>query len=125
MKTSKSVAALAKQHGVTPAQLSWFNPGLRTTKKGNVVRGQTVRVPMKSALAFARNVPDPGIENYGTAVATSTSRGVHVVRRGETIGGIARRYGITESRLRALNRIRGDRILAGQTLVVRSNSKKR
>ena len=81
---------------------------------------------MKSALAFARNVPDPGIEKYGTTVATSTSRGVHVVRRGETIGGIARRYGITESRLRSLNRIRGDRILAGQTLVVRStNSKKR
>lgn len=126
VKTSKSVAALAKQHGVTSAQLRWFNPGLRTTKKGNVVVGQTVRIPMKSALAFARNVPDPGIEKYGTAVATSTSRGVHVVRRGETIGGIARRYGITESRLRSLNRIRGDRILAGQTLVVRStNSKKR
>lgn len=126
VKTSKSVAALAKQHGVTSAQLRWFNPGLRTTKKGNVVVGQTVRVPMKSALAFARNVPDPGIEKYGTTVATSTSRGVHVVRRGETLGGIARRYGITESRLRSLNRIRGDRILAGQTLVVRStNSKKR
>lgn len=125
VKTSKSVTALAKQHGVTSAQLRWFNPGLRTTKKGNVVTGQTLRVPMKSALAFARNVPDPGIEKYGTTVATAKGRGLHVVRRGETIGGIARRYGITESRLRSLNRIRGDRILAGQTLVVRSDSKKR
>lgn len=122
--TSTSLAGLAEQHEVSVKQLRWYNPALKTTKKGKLVAGQSVRVPRREALALAHELPDPSIERYGSGGrAALTSRGVHVVRRGETVGVIARRYGLTEARLKSLNGLRGSRLLAGQTLVVRGASR--
>jgi membrane-bound lytic murein transglycosylase D len=116
----------ARRHGITPTQLRWFNPTMRTSRKGRLVSGQSLRIPRDHALRFAQAIPDPAIEKYGSAtVRTRTAGGsaaVHVVRRGETLGGIARRYGLTEARLRALNGMRGSRINAGQKLVVRGGT---
>jgi N-acetylmuramoyl-L-alanine amidase len=41
---------------------------------------------------------------------------VHRVRRGETLVGIARTYGVTLEDLLRENGLRGDRLLVGQTL---------
>jgi membrane-bound lytic murein transglycosylase D len=115
----------ARRHGITLTQLRWFNPTMRTSRKGRLVSGQSLRIPRDHALRFAQVIPDPAIEKYGSATAGSRTAGgsaaVHVVRRGETLGGIARRYGLTEARLRALNGMRGSRIKAGQKLVVRGS----
>ncbi len=120
-KQTVTLATLAARHDVTAGQLRWYNPGLKTSRKGRLVAGQSIRIPNRDALQFARDLPDPGIERYAstTSRGASGSRAVHVVRRGETIGGIARRYGLSEGRLKAMNGLRGSRILAGQTLVVR------
>jgi membrane-bound lytic murein transglycosylase D len=114
-----TVTALAKREGVTVKQLRWFNPSLRTSKSGRVVSGQSVRIPSASVFAYARDVPDPAIERYGGGTGASLARsGVHVVRRGETLGGIARRYGVSVARVQSLNGLRGTRVIAGQTLRV-------
>jgi membrane-bound lytic murein transglycosylase D len=123
--SSSTASAFAARHDVSLKQLRWFNPTMRTTKKGRLVAGQQLRVPREHALAFARELPDPSIERYGTSTGPSlASRGVHVVKRGETLGGIARRYGLSEARLRSMNGLRGSRLLAGQTLQVRSTARR-
>ena len=43
----------------------------------------------------------------------------HKIRRGDTLGGIARRYGVTVKQIRDLNGIRGNNITAGKTLRIR------
>ncbi|MDO4757506.1 MAG: transglycosylase SLT domain-containing protein, partial [Parabacteroides sp.] len=43
----------------------------------------------------------------------------HKIRRGDTLGGIARRYGVSVNQLRRLNGIRGNNIRAGKTLRIR------
>ena len=43
----------------------------------------------------------------------------HKIRRGDILGGIARRYGVKVSQLRSLNGIRGNNITAGKTLRIR------
>ncbi len=115
--------SFAAKNGVTLKQLRAFNPSIKTTKKGRLVSGQSLRVPSELALGFARDIPDPAIERYGGSSSTTlSSRGVHVVKRGETVGGIARRYGLTERRLKSLNGMKGSKVLAGQTLRVRSGT---
>jgi membrane-bound lytic murein transglycosylase D len=116
-------AGFADKHGVTLKQLRWFNPTIKTTKKGRLVAGQSLRIPSDLAIAFAREIPDPGIERYGgSSPTTLTSRGIHVVKRGESLGAIAKRYGTTVTRLKSLNGIKGSRVITGQTLRVRSGT---
>jgi spore germination protein YaaH len=81
-----------------------------------------VRIPTTAVLALMRDVPDPGIERYGRASAATSRGAVHVVRRGETLGAIARRYKTTVPRLQALNGLKGTRVAAGQRLTVRGSS---
>ncbi|RFA30606.1 N-acetylmuramoyl-L-alanine amidase [Alkalilimnicola ehrlichii] len=42
----------------------------------------------------------------------------HVVQRGDTLSGIARRYQVNLSSLRSANNLQGDRIMVGSTLVI-------
>jgi membrane-bound lytic murein transglycosylase D len=121
--TTTTPAGFAARHGVTLKQLRWFNPAIKTTRKGRLVTGQSLRIPTALALDFAREIPDPSIERYGGSSSnTLTSRGIHVVKRGESLSAIAKRYSTTVARLKSLNGIKGSRVMAGQTLRVRSGT---
>lgn len=82
-----------------------------------------------AALASANDIPDPDAIFVGTVLAipgdvgdgeSGTSGGagpaIHVVLPGETLGGIARRYGRTVEQLATANGITDGRILAGAAL---------
>jgi membrane-bound lytic murein transglycosylase D len=117
-KKSETTAGLAKRLGLTTKQLAWYNRGLKSTKKtGRLLPGQTVLVPKPFVVAAALDVPDPAVERYG-----SSSRGraaTHVVKRGESLGGIARKYKTTAATLKRLNGFKRDVIFPGQVIVVR------
>jgi membrane-bound lytic murein transglycosylase D len=118
----ETLAAVAARTGVSARALGHFNPGLRTARRGRLVAGQSIRVPTALALAALREVPDPSIERYGPTATASTTAGrsrLHIVKRGESLGLLARRYGTTVARLRSLNGLRRDRVYAGQALVIR------
>ncbi|MEO7520722.1 MAG: transglycosylase SLT domain-containing protein [Gemmatimonas sp.] len=119
--TASTLSSFAAASGTSAKAVSAFNPGIKTTKKGRLVSGQTLRIPSIDALAFARDVPNPSIEIYGSSASRSLARGgYHVVRRGESIGSIAKRYGLSATRLKSLNGMKGSKVIAGQTLRVRS-----
>ena len=111
-KSGETFAAVARRVGITTKQLGWFNP-TDAKRKGKLATGTTILVPGDDVLRAARDVPDPAIEIYGS----STVR--HVVKRGETLSGIAKRYKTTVATLKRLNRLRKDAIFAGQSLRVR------
>ncbi len=50
--------------------------------------------------------------------AAATGETVHVVRRGDTLSGIAKQHGIDLGDLRARNAIKGDKILVGQRVII-------
>jgi LysM repeat protein len=119
----QSLATIAKAEKVSTTQLKWFNPTLKVSSKtGRPLAGQLMRVPSEDALAFARDVPDPKIEKYGGSSSKIASSGLHVVRSGESLSVIARKYGTSVARLKSLNRMKGDKVRAGQTLRVRSGA---
>lgn len=110
----------AKHVGASREDLIAMNPAfLRRVRYGvdRIPRGYRVRVPRSAsdvALALARR-------NSGREVSTEEEPRivVHKVSRGQTLGGIARRYGVTVRELQKINGVRNPRrIQIGQELMV-------
>lgn len=120
-KTGQTLRSIGAQHGVGAQHMAWFNRGARTAKSGRLVAGQAILVPSEMVVAAALDVPDPAIERYGTTASTSgRGRTVHIVRKGESLGLIAKRYGTTVRSLVQLNGLRKQVIYPGQSIIVRS-----
>jgi LysM repeat protein len=111
-RAGDTFATVARRVGLTTKQLAWFNPS-DGKKRGRLPTGTEILVPSGDVVQAARDVPDPAIEIY------SASAQRHIVRRGDTLIGIARRYRTSVAALKRLNRLRTDRIFAGQSLRVR------
>ncbi|HJV38029.1 MAG TPA: LysM peptidoglycan-binding domain-containing protein [Geothrix sp.] len=58
----------------------------------------------------------PGSKGPGASARTEATPRIHVVRRGETLAAIGRKYGLDPMDLKAWNRMKGDRVMAGQKL---------
>lgn len=113
-KKGESIGTIARRQGLTARQLALYNPKLKTLKSGNLAVGQTVLVPTEAVVAAAAAVPDPSIERYSTSRSTS----LHLVKSGETLAGIAKRYHTTTAALMKANGLRRALIFPGQSLVV-------
>ncbi len=118
-KKGDTRVSIARRAHITSTQLGWYNPKLEVARKsGRVVAGQVVLVPSEAVVAAARDVPDPSIEIYGSSRAAV----YHTVKRGETLGGIARHYKTTTKTVMRLNGLRKSIIIPGQRLIVRAGS---
>jgi len=118
---TESATSIGAKAGVSAKQLAWYNPGLKSNKKGKLVAGQIVRVPTLAVVAAAANVPDPSIERYGSSTVAATKSGaVYIVKRGESLSRIAARYNVPVARLKSLNGLRSDKVVAGQAIRVRA-----
>ncbi len=101
--------------------LNAFNPKLEKSKKTwKLFPGQRVIVPTKAVLAAAVSVPDPSIERYPSSSKTVR---IHIVKRGENLSVIAKRYHTTSKALMQLNGLRRPLIVPGQELVVAGRAK--
>ena len=109
VRRGDTLGAIAARHGVTAAQLRAWN-GIRGSR---IYPGQELIVGNRgSSSASSATSRQPAAPN------PSASADRYTVRRGDTLGGIAERYGVTAANLRAWNGIRGSRIHPGQELVV-------
>jgi membrane-bound lytic murein transglycosylase D len=113
-KKAATWATLARAEKISARTLSAFNPKTKASRKtGLVAAGTQLLVPVPAVAAVALNVPDPAIERYG-----SSSRS-HVVRKGENLSIIAKRYRTTTAAIMRLNRLKKAMIFPGQELRVR------
>jgi membrane-bound lytic murein transglycosylase D len=119
-KKTQTFASVASKSGLTARQLKWYNPKVTALKSGRLRTGQTLLVPTRAVVNAALDIPDPAIEIYGSSRGTRT----HLVRRGETLGGIAKKYGTTVSALMRLNGLKKAVIHPGQQLAVRGAAKR-
>lgn len=107
---------IAKAAGVSLEDVRLLNPHLKNGRTpGN--RRVLVRLPTGSSDAFL----DRWMRYAGKAAPNQDKIEHHAtyrVRRGDNLGAVAKRYGMTVGALRRLNDLRGDRIAAGQILRV-------
>jgi membrane-bound lytic murein transglycosylase D len=102
-----SLESIARKHGLTPAQL----------REVNGIHPRSRRVPTLLVVPI-----EDGAETFARlpimyAPPIPSGGRTHVVRRGETAWGIARRYGVSVKDLQRWNRI-GRHLMAGQRLVI-------
>lgn len=121
------LARLADEAGIDPAALRALNPELRMGQtppgegyalKVPVGGADKVRVVLEREAAKRSMVATAGTRR-GTSVAARVPDGVHVVKPQDTVGGIAKRYGVSVAELRRWNRLTEEsRIRPGDRLRV-------
>jgi membrane-bound lytic murein transglycosylase D len=107
-------ASLGRKAGVSARAISSYNPKVKASRStGRIAAGTRVLVPTPQVVSAALSIPDPAIERYGTGTRT------HVVRRGENLSVIAKRYRTTPAAIMRMNRLKKPLIFPGQELLVR------
>jgi membrane-bound lytic murein transglycosylase D len=111
VRRGESLSVIARRYGVTISELQSLN-GLRSRHR--IRAGQKLRLP-----------PDQGGTRTAAIRREPVTRtapppdGLYTVRRGDTVGRIATRFGMNESDLMAANNLRNrNRIYVGQVLRV-------
>ena len=106
-------ASIARKHAVPARSLPWYNPGVKpAARTGRIPPGTIVTVPRPEVASAALVIADPKIERYGTSTRT------HIVRAGENLTVIARRYRTTPAAIMRQNRLKKAMIFPGQELMV-------
>jgi membrane-bound lytic murein transglycosylase D len=111
IRRGDNLGAIAEQHGVTASELRKWN-GMRGSR---IVAGNTLKI--HPALG-SRSVVTPAQRPSTPA----PSNGVYTIRSGDNLGDIADRFGVSVRDLQRWNGLRGTRITAGKTLVLRETS---
>ena len=101
----ETLGNLATKYGVTIDDIKDAN-GLRND---NIQIGQTLTIPGASAASSSTS------SKKEPAVAQTVS---HTVAKGETLGKIATKYGVTATQIKQANGLKNDNIQAGQTLTI-------
>lgn len=103
VKAGDTLAAIATRHGVGISELKGWN-SLRDAD--NILVGQKLTVKSQKAPA-----PAP-------TAATVT----HTVRSGDTLSEIAQKYGVSVASIQSANGLKGETIVAGQSLTVKGGA---
>ncbi len=107
VRANETLRTVGRRYGMTAAEVARYNP---TVGDGALKRGTVLRIP---GIARIRDVE-------------TASAGVHVVRRGETLGGIAQRYGMSLAQVQRLNGLKSNSILRiGQRIRVSGSAPSR
>ena len=105
VRRGETLSSISRRHGTTVAAVQGWN-GLR---------GSAIRAGQRLSILTTGTATPPA------APSTAASRGAqvtHVVRRGETLSSISRRYGTTVAAVQGWNRLRGSVIRVGQRLTL-------
>ncbi len=104
VRRGETLGSIASKYGVRISDLRRWN-GIRGSK---IISGRRLKVYGGKAVA--------------TQASTTSSAKTHKVRRGDTLGGIANKYGLSISRLKSINGLKSSNIRVGQRLKLSGSS---
>jgi membrane-bound lytic murein transglycosylase D len=115
VRSGDNLGLIADRFGTSVGNLRTWN-GLRS----NVIRpGQSLVVNPNGSSPSGSPREQTVASAPAPRYASSSNEVEYRIRPGDTLGGIADRFGVTTNDLRSWNKMRGSRIVAGETLVVR------
>lgn len=95
--------------------------------KSLILNEDSISLPSQAKRDSLRKIPEPPKNYYRPAAQTPPPSGKlisHTIQSGETLGGIAEKYGVSVASVRELNGIYGSKIIAGKSLkiIVKNNT---
>lgn len=106
------IDVLAKCAGISSAQFSALNPELNQTALPPTPAKQQIKIPKEQETAFVKALAKIPPSERVTYLR-------HVIKKGETLGTIAKKYNVSVSSLQTVNRIKNaNRISVGQVLMI-------
>lgn len=115
-----TVADLAKQFDTTPERLAEHNQ--LHLRNGRLIKDQVILAPVNNQ--EEAELPPASWQDVEVAAKESvgTAAKYHVVRKGETLGQLARKFRVSTTSIKRWNHLRSSRLHAGQRLVVKPAS---
>ena len=115
VKKGESLASIARKYHVSVSNIKHWNH----LKRETIHVGQRLTI-YRSGSPMAQVSKSTGkSQKPKTSVTTPTVK-THVVKKGETLSSVARKYGLTVQRLKKLNGLKRDQINVGQRLRIKN-----
>ena len=106
VESGETWTSLSLKYGCNVDDMIRVNNGVQVLKIG-----QIVQIPVPPQVKSQTNVADSS--------QASVSEITHMVKKGETLFAISRRYGVSISEIKRLNGILNEEIVEGRTLIIR------
>lgn len=112
VKRGESLGSIARKYHVTVSNIKRWNK----LKRETIQTGQRLKIYRSGApMAQVSNTTKSSSSSKSSAATTRT----HVVKRGETLSSIARKYHCTPNDIKKWNNLKGTNIQAGQKLKIK------
>jgi membrane-bound lytic murein transglycosylase D len=111
VRSGETLSGIAKKYRTSTAEVRDANP--KIPKSGMLRVGQRLIIPTNG---YSPEVRAAVAATQGSTHAPARSARTYTVRRGDTLSGIAERYGTTTAALKRLNGLSSNRIVVGQKL---------
>ena len=128
---SLNLKDFAKRINVCYDDLVELNPELKKGLIHYTMRNYPLRIPADRMDYFLENresilgtskAIEPVVNNKKISYIESSDKIYHKIKRGESLGMIASRYGVTTTQLKTWNNIQGNMIHAGKSLVIKKKT---
>jgi len=104
VRHGETLSTIAQRYGASVSRIAKAN---RISRRNIIRAGKTLKIPMTAAAAKALG---------GGAKSRRSAK--HVVKRGDSLWNLARKYGTTTQKIRQANHLSSNRLHIGQTLVI-------
>lgn len=111
VRRGDSLTIIARRFGTSVGEIRRAN----RLKGSRILAGQRLKIPIRATAQANR-------QTAGSESTSGAANGRYRVRRGDSLGAIAKKFGVSVRQLRAANAIRGHLIHPGQTLIVPANA---
>jgi len=116
VRSGETISGIAQRYHVSTAEVRDANP--KIPRSGMIRVGQQLVIPTNGFNAETRAAI---AATQGSVRAPSRNAKVYTVRKGDTLSGIAQRYGTSASSLKRINGLSSDRLRVGQKLRLQSS----
>jgi len=116
VRSGETISGIAQRYRVSTSEIRDANP--KIPRSGMIRVGQQLVIPTNGFNAETRAAI---AATQGSVRGPSRNASVYTVRKGDTLSGIAQRYGTSASSLKRINGLTSDRLRVGQKLRLRSS----